>query len=57
MGLCTSDPMGLLTNSYGDDVQKYFISVKTEQYLDTILPEVIQKINSRFTSCSSHLNE
>jgi len=29
MGHCTSDPLGYLTNSYGDDVCKYIVSIKS----------------------------
>lgn len=30
MGVCTSDPMDNLIKSYGDDVSRYIVSVKSE---------------------------
>jgi hypothetical protein len=41
MGMCTSDPLGHLISNYGEDVSKYIVSIKSEEYLNQLTPKMI----------------
>lgn len=40
MGVCTSDPLTYLIKEYGEDVCKYIVAWKSEDFIDETAPKL-----------------
>lgn len=57
MGItCTSDPLRYLSDKYGEDVGKYIVSVKAEEFVDEIAPKIAKKAQEHITRASNSLD-
>lgn len=44
MGLCTSDPLTYLIKEYGEDVCKYIVAIKSNEFIEEKTPTLKERI-------------
>lgn len=44
MGILTSDPLTYLINEYGEDVCKYFVAIKADEFIEDKAPTFREQI-------------
>ncbi len=44
MGICTSDPLTYLIKEYGEDVCKYFVAIKADEFVEHKAPTLRERI-------------
>lgn len=57
MGICTSDPLGYLIKEYGEDVCKYFVAIKSEEFLDQTSPKLTERVQEQFKTTAGTLDK